>query len=67
MRLLLDPRVDTPETLRLYPTDPHGKELYLSSVNVPADDLTARSSLQNSNLSQNESLRKIWVTASSID
>ena len=66
-RLLLDAFAKTLETLRLYPTDPHGKELSLSRVRMFADKFTAKYSLRDFDLSRNKSLRSLQVAARSID
>ena len=65
--LLLDACADTLECLRLNPADPRSKQLYLSSVQALADDLAVRSSLQDFDLSRNKALRKLQVTAASIN
>jgi hypothetical protein len=62
-RLLLDTCAKPLETLRLYPTDPRGKELSLNGVQMLADDFTAISSLRDFDLSRNKSLRTLEVRA----
>ena len=66
-RLLLDACAETLETLRLYPTDPRGKELSLSGLEVLTDDFTAVSSIRDFDLSQNKLLRTLEVTGKDID
>lgn len=66
-RLLLGACGKTPETLRLYPTDTHGKEPFPNRVRVLADNFTARSTLWDFDLSRNKSLRALRVTTASID
>ena len=66
MRLLLDACAETLETLRLYPTDPRGKELSLNGFKVLTDDFTGASSIQDFDLSRNKILRTLEVTGSGI-
>ena len=66
-RLLLDACAKTLEILRLYPTDPRGKEHSLNRVRVLTDNFTGRSSLQDFDLSRNEPLRALQVAARSVD
>jgi len=66
-RLLLEACAKSLESLRLYPTDSHGKELSLSRVGMFADKWTAQFLLGDFDLSQNKSLRSLQVAASSID
>ena len=66
-RLLLGACAETLETLRLCPTDPHGKGFSLNMVQAPTDKFKARSFLRDFDLSRNKSLRTLQVTAWSGD
>ena len=66
-RLLLDACAETLETLRLYPTDPRGKKLCLSGLEVPTDDVAAVSSIRDFDLSRNRIVRTLEVTGHTID
>ena len=66
-RLLLGACARTLETLRLYPTDPRGKRFLLNKMWVLTDNIVAVPSLRYFDLSRNESLRILQVTARSID
>ena len=66
-RLLLGACAETLETLRLYPSDPRGKELSPDRVGVLADNFTVKSSLRDFDLSRSKSLRTLQVAARSID
>jgi hypothetical protein len=66
-RLLLDACAETLETLRLYPSDPRGKELSLDGPRMRTDDLAAVSSIRDFDLSRNKFLRTLEVTGRSID
>ena len=66
-RLLLRACAETLETLRLYPSDPRGKELSPDGVGVLADNFTAKSSLRDFDLSRSKSLRTLQVAVRSID
>ena len=63
MRLLVGACAGTLETLRLYPTDPGGERLHLKRAPSPANNLTARSSLVDFDLSRHKSLRTLEVRA----
>lgn len=65
MRLLLEACAETLETLSVYPTDPHGEQFCLDYAHVLANDLVARSSLRDFDLSRNKSLRTLGVQPSS--
>ena len=65
MRLLLDTSAKTLKTVMLYP-DPYGKQLPLKCVQVLAKDPAATYSLEDFNLSRNESLRTLIISASSV-
>ena len=67
MRVLLDACAKTLRTLRLYPTDPRGKKIYLKGVRTLANDFAAKSSPHDFDLSRNQSLRTLEVTTRSID
>jgi hypothetical protein len=67
MRLLLDACAKTLKTLRLHPTDPHGEQLSLKCTQLLVDDVAARYSPRDFDLSQNKSLRTLEVSASSIN
>ena len=59
--------METLETLRLYPTDPRGRELPLNRLDVLADDFAAVSSIRHFDLSRNKFLRTLEVTGCHID
>jgi len=67
MRLLLDTCAETLETLRLYPTDPCGRELSLSGLDVVTDDVAAVPFIRDFDLSRNRILRTLEVTGRTID
>ena len=67
MRLLLGVCAKTLETLMVCPTDPHGERLCLDYAHVLANDLVARSSLRDFDLSRNMAFRTLQVLASSLD
>jgi hypothetical protein len=66
MQFLLGACAETLETLRVYPTDPRGERLSLKGVKALANDLAARSSFRDFDLSRNKSLRTLETTARSI-
>jgi hypothetical protein len=66
-RLLLDACAETLETLRLYPSDPRGKELSLNGLRMRTDDLAAVSSVRDFDLSRNKFLRTLEVTGHCIN
>ena len=66
-RLLLNACAKTLETLRIYPNDLHGEQLYPKRMSPSADDFVARPFLEDFDLSQNGSLRTIELTARSIN
>ena len=65
--LLLDSCAETLETLRLSPTDAHGKECSLSNARVLADDLSVEPLAGGINLSQNTSLQTLEFRAWHLD
>ena len=65
MQLPLSACAKTLKSLQLYPFDPRGKESSLNRGRVLADDLIAGFYLRDFDLSRNESLRELRVTASS--
>ena len=64
---LLDACAKTLKSLVLYPSDPRGEQLSPDDVHIPANNLTASSSLLDFDLSRVKSLQTIQVTAESID
>ena len=66
MRLLLDACAETLETVVLDPQDPCGEQFSLKGVQALANNLAARPSLRNFDLSRNKSLRALGIPASSI-
>ena len=67
MRLLLDASVNTLETLRLYPNDPWGQEGSPKVSLPPVNDIAARYSPEDFDLSRNKLLRTLEVTVQSFD
>jgi len=65
-RLLLDACAGTLETLRLYPSDPRGKERSLGNVRALAN-CSAGSNLLDFNLSQSKSLRTLEFRVRHLD
>ena len=65
-RLLLGACAETLETLRLYPTDPRGKEHSQGNAWVPADNFTA-SCLSDFGLFRNKSLRTLEFRVRHLD
>ena len=67
MGLLLSACAETLETLRLYPTDPRGEGFSPEdTARVMTNAFAARTSLQDFDLSRNESLRTLEVLVSSV-
>ena len=66
MRLLLDACAETLETLQLHPTDPRGKELSPSGLQVLTGNFTGVSSIRDFDLSRNKALRTLEVTGRGI-
>ena len=66
MRPLLDACAQTLETLRLYPTDPRGKDHSLNRLWLLSENFTVRSSPRDFDLSRNKSLQTFQVAAASI-
>ena len=62
MRLLLDACAETLEILRLHATDPRGKGLSPSGLQVLTGDFTGVSSIRDFDLSRNKILRTLEVT-----
>ena len=66
MHLLLEACAKTLESVMLYPADPYGEQLPLKYMRILANDLAAAYSLTSFDLSRNESLRELVVSASSV-
>ena len=63
MQLLLGACAETLETLRLYPTDPRGKEHSLNGFQMLTDGFTGASSIRDFDLSRNRILRTLEVAS----
>ena len=66
MRLLLDACAETLETLRLHPSDPRGKELSPSGLQILTGDFAGVSSIRDFDLSRNKFLQTLEVTSHDI-
>jgi len=66
MPLLLNACAKTLETLRLWPTDPHGKWLFPKGVRISTDNSQVSSSLLDFDLSQNKLLQTLQIQVSPV-
>ena len=66
MRLLLDACAETLETLRLHPSDPRGKELSPSGLQMLTGDFAGVSSIRDFDLSRNKFLQTLEITSHDI-